>query len=246
MFIVKINQIYLLMMKNKIIIAVVISLLIGFTACKENGFTVKGKFENNHYAYCVLDEVRPYEIAALDTILLINNGFSYFVNTIEKGFYRIRFDDTTFITFIAGDKDNISLTGDLLCIKNTQNIIGNEESKLFLEVNRKVHEMYLITDSLAKIFVAYKDTEAFDSIRTQLDSCYYHNFEYYKNYLRDFIIQHPNKLASISAFYQKIGYRNFFSDIEDKELLDKMIKELSIAYPSNQHVIALKERLEHD
>ena len=86
MFIVKINQIYLLMMKNKIIIAVVISLLIGFTACKENGFTVKGKFENNHYAYCVLDEVRPYEIAALDTILLINNGFSYFVNTIEKDF----------------------------------------------------------------------------------------------------------------------------------------------------------------
>ena len=79
------------MMKNKIIIAVVISLLIGFTACKENGFTVKGKFENNHYAYCVLD---VYEM--LDTILLISNGF-LFVNTIEKDFI-IRFDDTTFIT----------------------------------------------------------------------------------------------------------------------------------------------------
>ncbi len=234
------------MMKNKTILSFIISISFIFIACDKSGFTVKGNFENCRFNYCVLDEVRPYEIVTLDTILLIKNSFSHFVNTLEKGFYRIRFDDTTFITFIAGNKDNIFLSGDVLDIKKTQKIIGNEESELFLEVNRKVYEMYLITDSLAKIFVAYKNTTAFDTIRPQLDTCYYKNFDYYKNYLKDFIIQHPNKLASISAFYQKIGHRNFFSSTEDRELLDRMIKELTIAYPSNQHVIALKEKLNHD
>lgn len=216
------------------------------TACHKDGFTVKGKFMKSNYKVCILDEVLPDEIVTKDTILLIDNGFSYFVPTIEKGFYRIRFDDTVAITFIAGNKDNILLEGNLSDIKNTQKISGNEESELFLQVNKKVHEMYLITDSLTKIFKQYENTEQFDSITVHLDSCYYRNFHLYRNYLYDFIIQHPNKLASISAFYQKIGHRNFFSSVDDRELLNKMVHELSISYPNNQHVIALKKRLNNE
>ncbi len=205
-------------------------------------FYSKGEFSNNTYTYCVLDEIQPYDIIPIDTILLINNTFKQFVPCTDKSFYRIRFTKENSITFIAGDKDNISISADLNDTKKTQNISGNEESVLFLEVNKKIHEMYLITDSLSKIFVKYKGTNEFDSICNQLDSCYYQNFNYYKNYLQDFIIQHPNKLASISAFYQKIGYRPFFSVTENRELVEKMMKELSITYPNNQHVKALGEK----
>ncbi|MDD3281652.1 MAG: DUF4369 domain-containing protein [Bacteroidales bacterium] len=232
------------MMKNKtytFLLCFIFACL--FISCKKNGFTVKGDFSNNTHTYCVLDEIQPYDVIPIDTILLINNKFNHFVPCTEKSFYRIRFTKENNISFIAGDKDVISITADLNDTKKTQNISGNEESVLFLEVNKKIHEMYLITDSLSKIFVEYKGTDQFDSICNHLDSCYYQNFEYYQNYLKDFIIQHPNKLASISAFYQKIGHRPFFSVTENRELIEKMVKELSISYPNNQHVKALKEKL---
>ncbi|MDD2621827.1 MAG: DUF4369 domain-containing protein [Bacteroidales bacterium] len=216
------------------------------TSCEKHGFTVNGEFQNANYLMAVLEEVNPYEIIPLDTVLLINGKLKHKVNAIEKSFYRLRFADTVTITFIAGNKDNIFLEGDLSDIKNTQKVKGNEESVLFLEVNKKIHEMYMITDSLSKIFVQYKDSEQFDSIRIELDSCYYRNFRYYKSYLQDFILQHPNKLASISAFHQKIGHRAFFNRYEDRELAEKLAQELSIAYPENKHFIAFKERLEYE
>ncbi len=222
------------------------SMILLYSSCQKNGFTVKGDFTHNKYNFCVLDEILPTEIIPTDTILLLNNSFSHTINRTEKGFYRIRFEDTVYITFIAGEKDNISIKGNLDNIKNTQEITGNEESKLFLEVNKKIHEMYLITDSLSKIFLDQKDHEDFARISEELNASYFYYFNLYKEYLHDFIIQHPNKLASISAFYQKIGHRSFFSSEEDRELLEKMIKELSISYPNNQHVIALKEKLENE
>lgn len=216
------------------------------TSCEKHGFTVKGDFKNCQYTVAAIEEVKPYEIVTLDTILIVNGKLTHHVDCLEKGFYCIRFNDTLSVTFIAGDKDNISIEADLRDIKNTQVIKGNEESVLFLEVNRKINEMYNITDSLSKIFIQYKDTEQFDSVRSSLDSCYYTHFRYYKTYLQDFILQHPNKLASISAFYQKIGYRSFFDRFEDRALLEKLVHELSISYPNNQHVIALKEKLNNE
>ena len=62
----------------------------------------------------------------------------------------------------------------------------------------------------------------------------------HKNYLRGFIQNHPDNMASYIAFFQSYNRRNFFDIYQDLGMLKQINNNLSRVYPESEYVKAMK------
>jgi RecG-like helicase len=204
---------------------------------------ISGVIENYDKSCFVLRQILPDEVISIDTILVLNGKFSYGLKSNQVGIYLLQFDDTLFTSFIVNSGDKLVFYADANNLKQTYNMQGNEETKLLIENQRKLEQLYQKTKLLSDRFIqsVYKDN--FDSLICVLDSMYAVNFDNHKKYLTDFILSHPDKLASLMAFYQSLGNNAFFSMEEDSKLLETIYPVLSKTYPNSIYIDDLKEKL---
>ncbi|MDR1878454.1 MAG: DUF4369 domain-containing protein [Bacteroidales bacterium] len=214
-----------------------------FFACRQDKVLISGVFENSDKPYFVLLQIAPDELIPVDTVLLLKGRFSCRIKTDQAGVYLMRFSDTSFISFIANKGDKLSFTGDVANLNRTYSVQGNEESELLLLNRRKLDELYDKTKILSKEFISHTGRSDFDSVKNRIDSIYQVNFELHKRYLTDCMLAHPNRLASLLAFYQKLGNNAFFTMKEDKDLLKTIYPALAKAYPDNLYIKDLEEKL---
>ena len=212
------------------------------SACKREKGSLSGHFENAPSAV-FLDEILPDEIRTADTLLLVNGSFTYRFNRREEGLFRLRFSDTSLLSFVAGSDDRLEVEGDARDLPHTYRIRGNVSSEMLWEANRRVNGMYALTDSLSRIFKAAQAADSLEAVVGQLDSCYHTHFLSCRACLASLIENHPGELAVLPVFYQHIGTRPFFSETTDSVLFRDMVKKLTEAHPENPHVKALQERL---
>ena len=156
----------------------------------------------------------------------------------------MEFSDTTFISFIADVGGKLVFSGDADNLQKTYNVQGSEEAGLLLQNNRKLDTLYLEVEKLSVEFKKYAYENYSDSTIAVLDSLYYIYFDSHKQYLTDFILSHPDKLASLFAFYQTLGKNSFFTIKKDAYLLKEIYPSLSKRYPDNIYVKDIKEKLE--
>lgn len=213
-----------------------------FTACRRNESFLSGQFKNSG-SIIFLDEILPDEIRTVDTLLIVNGFFSYRFNRKEEGIYRLRFSDSNLLSFVSGPADHIEVTGDARDLVHSYRIRGNTSSEMLWESNRRVNEMYALTDSLSRIFKKARTVDSLGAVVAQLDSCYYTHFLTCKTALTALIENHPSELAALPVFYQRIGTRSIFSEETDSVLFHNMLGKLTEKHPENPHVKALQERL---
>jgi hypothetical protein len=173
----------------------------------------------------------------------VQGKFSYRIKSNQAGIYLLQFNDTLFVSFIGNPNDKLVFYADVNNLRQTCNIKGNEETKLLIENQRKLEQLYQKTKVLSNLFIqsVYQDNS--DSLIRLVDSLYTVNFNSHKKYLTDFMLAHPDKLASLMAFYQVLGNKAFFSIEEDRKLLDTIYPILSNTYPNSIYVNDLKEKL---
>jgi RecG-like helicase len=188
-------------------------------------------------------KILPEEVVPIDTVLVLNGKFSHRIKSNQTGIYLLQFSDTLFIAFIASPGDKLVLSADANNMKQTCDIRGNEETKLLMENQRKLESLYEQTKRLSSEFIQSTYRDNFDSVRMVLDSIYTVNFKAHKAYLTNFILSHPDKLASLMAFYQLLGNNAFFRMEEEHALLDSIYPMLSNTYPNNIYIDNLKEQL---
>lgn len=226
----------------KRIIFTLLSVFLACSACRHNESFLSGHFENGG-SIVYLDEILPDDIQTIDTLLLVNGSFTYRFDRKEEGLFRLRFTDTSLLSFVAGPDDRLEVEGDARDLPHTYRIRGNVSSEMLWEANRRVNGMYDLTDSLSRIFKAAQAADSLDAVAGQLDSCYYTHFQSCRACLTALIENHPGELAALPVFYQRIGTRSFFSETSDSLLFHDMVKKLTEAHPENPHVKALQERL---
>lgn len=211
-------------------------------ACERQSFTVSGHLDDCSSNFLIIDEIQPDGITVLDTILLIDGDFRYPIKNREESIYRLRLNDTTFISFMGKKGDKLQISGNAKDLLHTYQICGNKASKILWEVNQRVDAMYRLTDSLSQLFKTAQIEGKTDSIIPLLDSCYYTHFQSCKSYLQNIIENNPDQLVVLPVFYQKVGVRSFFSETNDRALWEEMLTHLQKHYPDNAHVKALQER----
>jgi hypothetical protein len=219
------------------IVCLWIVLLLLCAACRQNQVRLSGKFENTAKRYLLLSRLEPDDVVFLDTILLLNGNFSHTLTEESVGFYGLKYDDTTFLFFIAQNGDKLFFTGDAQNLKATYDVQGSEETRLLLKTDRKLNLFYEKT----------KEWDAIpydDNYEHLLDSLYSQEFNCHKEYLAQFIAQHKGKLVTLLVFYKRIRGNAFFDEQNDRDLLQEIYTALNQNYPNNVYVNDLKNRLE--
>lgn len=205
--------------------------------------SISGQFDNCKQNYFVLYQILPNEVELMDTLLLLNGRFSHSIKNDQIRAYLMQFSDTTFISFIADVGEKLIFSGDVNNLQSSYNVEGSEETDLLLANNRKLDTLYIETRRLSNEFIKYASENYSDSIITVLDSMYIVHFNAHKEYLIGFIRSHPDKLASLFAFYQTLGNNAFFSMKEDTDLLREIYLSLSQKYPNNLYITDIEEKL---
>jgi len=219
--------------------------LFSFVGCDQNKTTISGTFDNCDKRYFVLLQMLPDDLVPIDTVLLLNGTFSYKLKNEQIGVYFIQLSDTTMLPFIADMGDKLVFSGNENNLSKNYTVTGSEETKLLIENRRKLDSLYLKTEDLTRQFLLYTAYGSYDSVAvTELDSIYNNYFASHKQYLTESILSHPDKLASLFAFYQTLGTNSFFSMEEDAEILRKIYSTLLAKYPNSIYVKDLHEKLE--
>lgn len=226
----------------KKILCILFSAVLVCSACRREKGSLTGHFDNAPSAV-FLDEILPDEIRTIDTLLLVNGNFTYRFRNKEEGLFRLRFSDTSLLSFTARRDDRLEVEGDALDLPHTYRIRGNVSSGMLWEANRRINGMYALTDSLSQLFKKAQTTDSMGLVLSRLDSCYYTHFQSCKSFLTALIENHPGELAVLPVFYQHVGTRPLFSEETDSLLFRDMAEKLIETHPDNPHVKALQERL---
>ena len=215
-------------------------LLLLFVSC---GKTTKitGGISNTPQKYAMLYKMLPYELEWMDTILLVNGKFSYLLHPDEMTIYVLRFNDTCFASFAMNAGEKVHIEAQYPDINRSMNIQGNEETRLMFQTRQ---QLFALDDKVKTLSEQFRQNSMpMDSLNQQLMTEYDTLYQAHKCWLKQFILSHPQYLASLTAYYQTLGRNAFFSVPEDRYLLDTLYRHLSLAYPNSMYVRDLAEKL---
>jgi len=228
-----------------------ISIVVLLNSCRSgsqegeaNHYRLEGRLEGVSGNQLEVQELTTNDLIPLDTIDVDQDGsFSYRGVIDEAGFYILKADDANQITLVIEPGDEISLKGDASNMQETLSVEGSECSVLLSELNGRLRESYIKVDSLSAVFEASQYTDSFPEVRDRLNRIYNEIFEDHQDYVKSFISDNPQSLASIIALYQFFGNHLLLNESEDFEYFVKLSESLSEIYPTNRHVMDLKRRV---
>jgi len=227
--------------KTKIAI-LFLALLTLSVSCKEEKTVLFGEFKNSTIGEFPLYKILPDDVVFWDTIQAIEGKFIYQLNEKDIGIYLIAYNEDNLYSFIAQKGDRLIFSGNADSLKQTFNVKGNQESELLLQTRQKLDQFYDKTEQLSKMFINSRYTNQHEAVIHHVDSIYQTEFDAHKKYLTQFIRQNKGKLATLLAFYQKIGRVQFFCEENDSELLKEIYEELTKTHPQSIYVTSVSEK----
>ena len=186
----------------------------------------------------------------LDSMRLKNGHFCFELKATDKSakeraaspmMYQIMLSPYNTLTTIAKGGDHILIQANAENLIEKYHVSGGEEAVLMGQLDSALHTFVQPADSLYQLY-SYDIYN--DSLREATEQQYLQLVEHHKQYLKQFIQQHPDQMASFVAFYQSYNRRHFFNEQKDKVLLRQITQNLKNKYPENPYVQKMQERLE--
>lgn len=230
-------------MRNLFLIS--IAVLLSVSSCsKKNGFRISGKLENGANKTIYLDELTTSSIESVDSAKIASDG-SFEINgiTSEPKFFILRFTMNNFVTLIVDSLSEIEITGDANNLLSTYNVTGSNDSRLVMDLDKRMNLSIAKVDSLTKIFHESQNSPEADTIKAQLDAEYQRILIENRNYNLDFINKNKNSLASLKALYQKIGNNSLINPYNDYQYFNQVDSAIGMTYPNSKHTKALHANL---
>ncbi|MCB9192775.1 MAG: AhpC/TSA family protein [Flavobacteriales bacterium] len=209
-------------------------------ACGQKGAVVKGNLDNAEGEMIVLEKLSPTDVIATDSVE-IGNGGDFKLSTgeiTEPGFYRVRINQNNFVILLLNDGEKAELSGNALDFYRSYEVTGSEGSTKLRALDARLRKDYELQDSLRKSFMKFQAEghPRLDSIAQSIDEVFKVAQTEKVAFVKDFIDQNPNSLATLSAI-QSVRYD------ENSELFDKVASNLESVYPNSEYVKQFKKQL---
>lgn len=236
------------MRKNLIFILAVLL----FMACqnKKSQIVIEGDIAGVKNDNIVLAIVTNEGLERLDSMRMKNGHFCFELkadNDAAKAraatpmMYQIMLSPYNTLTTIAKGGDHIVIKAEAESMIDSYRVSGGEEAELLGQLDSALNSFVKPVDELYQVY--QKNIED-DSVRADIEKQYLQLLDHHKAYLKNFIQDHPDKMASYVAFYQGYNRRSFFSEQEDRNLLRQITQTLKKQYPDNPYVQNMQRRLE--
>lgn len=247
-----INHSNMKILKNIRIFVILILSAILIISCqnRKSLITIEGDIAGVKDDKLVLAVVTNDGLDILDSVTLKNGHFRFELkadNDAAKAraaspmMYQIMLSPYNTLTTIAMGGDHIIIKTDAENLVDDYTVSGGEEAVLMGQLDSALNSFVQPVDALYR---TYRNNIEEDSVRAKIEKQYIQLLDHHKQYLVNFIQEHPDRLASYVAFYQGYNRRSFFSEQEDKALLRKITQTLKKRYPENPYVQNMQRRLE--
>ena len=224
-------------MKNWMIAIVGMLLL---ASCGQKGAVVNGNLDNAEGETIVLEKLSPTDVIATDSVEIDKSGdFKLSTGEItEPGFYRVRVNDNNFVILLLNDGETVEVSGNALDFYRSYEVSGSEGSTKLRTLDARLREDYELQDSLRKSFMKSQaeGNPRLDSIAQSIDAVFKAAQTEKVAFVKEFIDQNPNSLATLSAV-QSVRFD------ENSELFDKVASNLEGVYPNSDYVKQFKTQL---
>lgn len=186
-------------------------------ACKMAGtssssFSLSGTLTGGGEGVSIyLDRLSTQGTVHIDSTKVEKGGkYEFHTKGIVKGFYNLRLTDADYATLILDSAEHITVDGNSQFLGNTYVVTGSDDSKLFCDANTTLKRTEMKMDSIKKLYQALigtmgNDTTKMDSLSKSFQKPYEDLMDQQKNYLTDFVKQHPTSFACL-AYIQMLPF----------------------------------------
>lgn len=211
---------------------------------KQNKNTsISGEFLFSKGETVFLDRISVFNTESIDSAVIDNNMFEFKIKKNNPEFYKLRIDNENQIILLVEPGEKVKIKGDIRNLPSTYKVEGSEGSVLIHRLNYFTLENYRILDSLAQIWEQRKYDIDGIVLKDSLDSIAKMIYAKQEDFVRNFILENKNNLASILALYQVFGRVPLFDEIENLELYRTISQSLNSHFPNNPHVLELLARV---
>ncbi|MFO7939445.1 MAG: TlpA disulfide reductase family protein [Bacteroidales bacterium] len=211
-----------------------------------NQFTVEGTLENSAQDTLYLANLGLQTITNVDSVVVGTDGvFSLSHETESPDFYLLRTDPQNYVTLIAAPGETIKVTGDIENLGETYMVEGSADSKLLMQMRRRLNKNVNELDSLGNVFRSSVDSPEFENTRARLNEESQAIFKDQRSFTMNFIEDNEGSLATMMALYQQIAPRRYVLNPEvDYAYFRKVDSALMANYPELPSVKALHQQVQ--
>ena len=225
---------------------IVLLLFVTFTlvACSDRNVSVSisGDIQNGGNQMLRLALITSEGMEMIDSVNMRNGHFEFKISSEDERIkerenapmmFQLFLSEENGLATMAKKGEHLKITADAQDLTRTYRISGGEEAVLMYQLDSTLTAFVVPTE---KLYETYQENGENDSIRAEIEAQYFIMLQNHKQYLQDFIQNHPKNIASYIAFFQSYNRRNFFDIYQDLDILKQINSNLSTIYPENEYV----------
>ena len=217
-------------------------------ACSDRNVSVKieGDIQNGENQMLRLALITSEGMDMIDSVNMRNGHFEFKISSEDERIkerenapmmFQLFLSEENALATMAKKGERLKITADAQDLTRTYHISGGEEAVLMHQLDSSLTAFVIPTE---KLYETYQENSENDSVRSDIEAQYIKMLQDHKNYLREFIQNHPDNMASYIAFFQSYNRRNFFDIYQDLDMLKQINNNLSKVYPESEYVKAMK------
>ena len=231
-------------MKKLLLLLIVAITLVG-CADRKVSVSIFGDIQNGGNQMIRLALITAEGMDMIDSVNMRNGHFEFKISSEDERIkerenapmmFQLFLSEENALATMAKKGERLKITADAQDLIRTYHISGGEEAVLMHQLDSTLTAFVIPTE---KLYETYQENSENDSVRANIEAQYVKMLQEHKNYLREFIQNHPNNMASYIAFFQSYNRRNFFDIYQDLDILKQLNNNLSKVYPQSEYVKAM-------
>jgi len=207
--------------------------IIFLAGCTNKNTIVTGNLINAQDETVVLEKITSNAYIPLDSVKIDQDG-SFKLNLGELtdvAFYRLSVNPNNFLILLLDKSEKVEISGNAIDLYNSHTATGSLGTDEMQILNKTLRQDFNRTDSLRNVFRAHQQAghPKLDSIANSLDQIFKQMQEEKQQFVFNFIAEHPNSLATLSAV------RSLNPD-QNIDKFEQVAKNLSAALPTSEYV----------
>lgn len=231
---------------KKIVLLIIMAMILASCADRNVSVSISGDIQNGGNKMLRLALITAEGMDIIDSANMRDGHFEFKISSEDERIkerenapmmFQLFLSEENSLATMAKKGERLKITADAEDMTRSYHISGGEEAMLMHQLDSSLTAFVIPTE---KMYETYQKNSENDSVRAEIEAQYVKMLQDHKNYLRGFIQNHPDNMASYIAFFQSYNRRNFFDIYQDLGMLKQINNNLSRVYPESEYVKAMK------